>query len=176
MQRRLQLPDFHRRFQAHRHSPVLAFACAVLEPRPLRSTGITRFHRYYGPLRHPVRPGLALAGCRFSPTLRVRRGFPCYGQFPLACMPTPLPRWDPPAARRSSWQKRLRPSPYLRRVGSHITLFEACSAFTHVSACMLAEPPMRPVSIRGFDGFVTSAAAPTATGRSDPLPGGIRTH
>ena len=34
-----------------------------------------------------------------------------------------------------------RPSPKYRRVGSHVTLFEACSAFTHVPACMLAKPP-----------------------------------
>ena len=30
--------------------------------------------------------------------------------------------------------------------------------------------------LEGSDGFVTSAAAPIATGWSDPLPGGIRTR
>jgi len=35
-----------------------------LELRPLPSTGITRLLRYYEPLRHPIRPSLALAGCR----------------------------------------------------------------------------------------------------------------
>jgi len=39
---------------------------------------------------------------------------------------------------------RLRPSPCIRWVGSCINLFEACSAFTHVTACMLAESPLRP--------------------------------
>ena len=34
---------------------------------------------------------------------------------------------------------RRRPSPYCRRVGSRIAHFEACSAFTHVPACMVAE-------------------------------------
>ena len=34
--------------------------------------------------------------------------------------------------------------------------FEACSAFTHVSACMFAESPKAIRFIRGFDGFVTS--------------------
>jgi hypothetical protein len=38
----------------------------------------------------------------------------------------------------------LRPSPKPGRVGSGISLFEACSAFTHVTACMLAESPTRP--------------------------------
>jgi len=33
---------------------------------------------------------------------------------------------------------RHRPSPKFRRVSSCITLFEACSAFTHVTACTLA--------------------------------------
>src|SRR5271163_1723369 len=30
-----------------------------------------------------------------------------------------------------------------RRVGLHIVLFEACSAFTRVTACTLARPPVR---------------------------------
>jgi hypothetical protein len=34
---------------------------------------------------------------------------------------------------------QLRPSPKSGRVGSCISRFEACSAFTHVTACMLAE-------------------------------------
>jgi len=55
-------------------------------------------------------------------------------------------------------------------------LFEACSAFTQVTACLLAESPIAILSIEGFDGFVTSTAAPIATGWSDQLPGGTRTH
>ncbi len=38
-----------------------------LELRPLPSTGVTRRPRYYEPLRHPMRPGLSLAGARLSP-------------------------------------------------------------------------------------------------------------
>ena len=34
-----------------------------------------------------------------------------------------------------------RPSPILRRVGFRVSRFEACSAFTHVPACMVAKPP-----------------------------------
>jgi hypothetical protein len=65
-----------------------------LEPRPLRSAGVTRFHRYYGPLRHPVRPGRSLAGVRLKVTRSHRWGFPCCGRFPCTDMPTPIPRWD----------------------------------------------------------------------------------
>ena len=35
---------------------VLSTSCVDLEPRPLPSTGVTRLHRYYGPLRHPASP------------------------------------------------------------------------------------------------------------------------
>ena len=69
-----------------------------------------------------------------------------------------------------------RPSPSLCRVGSHIVRFEACSAFTHVTARLLAELPKATLSIEGFGSFVTSAVAPIATGRSDSLPGGTCTH
>jgi len=41
---------------------------------------------------------------------------------------------------------RRRPSPYRRRVGSRILLFEACSAFTRVTACLLAESPCDPLT------------------------------
>jgi hypothetical protein len=36
---------------------------------------------------------------------------------------------------------------------------------------MLAESPLRPSSIGGFSSFVTSTAAPIATGRNEPVPG-----
>ena len=38
--------------------------CICLELRSLPSTGVTRLHRYYEPLRHPIAPGLSLAGVR----------------------------------------------------------------------------------------------------------------
>jgi len=55
-------------------------------------------------------------------------------------------------------------------------LFEACSAFTRVTACLHTGSPKAILSIEGFDGFVTSTAAPIASGWSDQLPGGTRTH
>jgi hypothetical protein len=48
---------------------------------------------------------------------------------------------------RSLPQQR-RPSPYFSRVGFRITLFEACSAFTRVTACMLAESLYDPLHRR----------------------------
>ena len=38
--------------------------CICLELRSLPSTGVTRLQRYYEPLRHPIAPGLSLAGVR----------------------------------------------------------------------------------------------------------------
>jgi hypothetical protein len=50
------------------------------------------------------------------------------------------------------------------RVGLHIDLFEACSAFTRVAACTLALSPDRDTHTEGFSHFVTSIAAPVASG------------
>src|SRR5258708_10813182 len=56
---------------------------------------------------------------------------------------------------------------YGSRVGLHIVLFEACSAFTCVAACTLALSPIRDTLIEGFSHFVTSMTAPIASGWSD---------
>src|SRR3954471_19081981 len=53
------------------------------------------------------------------------------------------------------------------RVGLHIVLFEACSAFTHVAACTLAQSPIRDPLPEGFRHFVSSMPAPVASGGSD---------
>jgi hypothetical protein len=41
---------------------------------------------------------------------------------------------------------------------------------------MVAKSPKATLCTGGFGGFVTSTTAPIATGWSDQLPGGIRTH
>jgi hypothetical protein len=43
--------------------------------------------------------------------------------------------------------------------------------FTDIVACLLAESPKAVCCLEGFDGFVASASAPTATGWSDQLSG-----
>src|SRR5215469_13733051 len=55
-------------------------------------------------------------------------------------MPCPLPRWTEPV-RRSVTSRLVQPSPFLRRVGIHDFTFEACSGFTRVTACRVAQPP-----------------------------------
>jgi hypothetical protein len=55
----------------------------------------------------------------------------------------------------------------LCRVGSHITRFEACSAFTaHYGPPARRDAPRR-VDLEGFDGFIASTAAPIAIVWSD---------
>src|SRR6202795_4411955 len=79
----------------------------------------------------------------------------------------------PPVPRCSSWAYSSLVSPsyfslprYGSRVGLHIDLFEACSAFTRVAACTLALSPIRDTLIEGFSHFVTSMTAPIASGWS----------
>jgi hypothetical protein len=131
----LVAPDFN---QGPFPSPGLA-ACRVGRSRPSP--------RYYGPIRHPRRPGLVLTDLRLRHTPR-RRGFPVLrGRrthrrtrpisaflVSCACMLSPLPRQD----RGRCWLDRVtrhgrprrRPSTHLERVGSCVARFGACTAFT----------------------------------------------
>ena len=135
------------------------------EVRPLSSAGITRLRRYYGPVRHPPRPGLSLAGVRLGvhPPLGfpVLRAFsvcrhavaltpvgPQAGscRFPETCdngLPHPLAGSAPTLAfsRPAQRSRKLRP------VGSR--------------GCLAT------LSIEGFGSIVTSTTAPIATGWND---------
>ena len=149
---------------------------ADLEPRPLPSAGVTRLRRYYGPLRHPKRPSLSLAGVwlrvtpltawasrvAFDPRLPT-----CRRQYPGG--PLGLDRsWDGLFQPFPCTQRR-RPSPSSRKVGDHIGLFEACSTFTgYYGLSARCSRLKRPVCLEGSDGFVSSTVAPIATGWSDP--------
>ncbi len=57
------------------------------------------------------------------------RGFPCCVDPPVHACRRQYPGGAAGCMFRSLPQRR-RPSPFLRRVGLHITLFGACSAFT----------------------------------------------
>src|SRR6266446_428737 len=79
----------------------------------------------------------------------------------------------PPLPRRSVWAYCFAQSPSRIslprkgcRVGLRIVLFEACLAFTLVAACTLALSPIRDTHSEGFSQFVTSVAAPVASGWS----------
>ena len=139
--------------------------CVCLELRSLPSTGITRFQRYYKPLRHPRAPGLSLTGFRLViddhalglPVLRALSLCTCCRHYPGAatrCL----------SSAHSPCRISLPRKP--GRVGLRIVLFEVCSAFTRVAACTLALSPIRDTHSEGFSYFVTSIAAPVASGWS----------
>ena len=68
--------------------------------------------------------------------------------------------------------RRQRPSPGHGRVGSHIEIFEACSAFTRVTAYLLAESLNDPLH-RRLRQHAPSTTAPIATGWNDSCRVGI---
>ena len=98
-----------------------------------------------------------------------RWGFPC-------CVWSPMPTCHRHYPGRSDGACSLvplhhqRPSLCNSQVGSCNYFFGACSAFTHVMACMLAESLNDPF-IESSDSFVASAAVSIATGWSEPVPG-----
>jgi hypothetical protein len=132
--------------------------------------------RYYGPVRLPPRPGLSLAGVRLVVPRHHRSGSPVLRLFSLQACRRHYP--GGPAEPRlfrlilaQTWglgSPRRRPSPLHHGVGIHELCFEACSAFTCVTACRLAESLLRPFGVRSFSRFVTSSTVPTATGWNNP--------
>src|SRR5271165_6175022 len=118
--------------------------CVCLELRSLPSAGVTRFPRYYEPLRHPRAPGLSLTGVRLvlSSLTEPRFGASRVARAFLVCVLPPVPRC-------SDWASSSLISPSCislprscSRVGLHIDLFGACSAFTRVAARTLAPSPI----------------------------------
>src|SRR6516162_8105449 len=90
-----------------------------------------------------MRPGLALASCRLIPSVITAWGFPCCVWSPMPTCRRHYPgRSD--GARSLVPLRRRRPSLCNSQVGSCNCCFGACSAFTHVTACMLAESPCDP--------------------------------
>jgi hypothetical protein len=120
---------------------------------------------HYEPLRHPKAPDLSLAGVRLViadhamglPVLRTLSLCTCCRHYPGAAAGRTL---------RSASPSRISLPRKGRRVGLRIVLFEACSAFTRVTACTLALSPIRDTLTEGFSHFVSSMTAPVASGWS----------
>ena len=153
---------------------VLATCCVRLELRSLPSTSVTWLQRYYEPLRHPMAPGLSVTGIRLVvpdhvlglPVLPALSLCTCCRHYPgaatgLGCFAHPPNRVSLPR--------------YGSRVGLRIDLFEACSAFTRVAACTLAQSPNFVTAIRGLQTFRHLHACPGCF-RLERLPGGTCTH
>src|SRR5438128_9316249 len=140
--------------------------CVCPELRPLPSTGITRLQRYYEPLRHPRAPGLSLAGFRLVVAPTTPWGFPCCVRFPCvhAAATTPAQRLGvvlrsftqpyQPSPKGSSG--RPAHCPFRGLLGVH----SRCGLHTR------AVTVYRDTLSEGFSQFVTSMAAPVASGWS----------
>jgi len=123
-----------------------------------------------------MRPGLSLAGLQLGFTPAHRMGLPVLRRLSLythAVATTPAGSLDGVAR----LVQRSQPSPSYRRIGSCIRLFEVCSAFTHVTACVLAKSPKVTRYIEVLQRkSLPSFPASIATGWSDQLPDGNFTH
>jgi hypothetical protein len=140
--------------------------------RPLPSIGVTRLRRYYQPLRHPSQPGRSFTSCQLTHTA-ITAGTSRVATDPLclhAVATTRQVRWKPYSLIPFH---RLRPSPNRRRVGPCITLFEACSAFTHVTAYMLTESPMRPSTPKASAASLPPLLLRLLPGGANQFPDGI---
>ena len=151
--------------------------CVCLELRSLPSTRVTRFPRYYEPLRHPKAPGLSLTGVQLVLSSLTR---PRFGASRVAC--AFLVYVLPPVPRCSDWASSSLISPSrislprnCSRVGLHIVLFEACSAFTRVAARTLAPSPICDQLHRRLQPFCYLHDC-SGCFRLERLPGGACTH
>jgi len=113
---------------------------ARLEPRPLSSAGITRPLQYYGPFRHPIAPFLIVTNLRLVVTTDHAIGFPVLRALPLCTCCHHYPGAATGITHAQS-PSRISLPRNGGRVGLRNVLFEACSVFTHVTACTLALPP-----------------------------------
>jgi hypothetical protein len=114
-----------------------------------------------------MRPGLALAGLRLSlpaSTHRASRVDPSLlCAHAIANTPVSLC-----GARIARFPRSRRPSLVSHQLGVHITLFEACSAFTHVMACALADRLFSDLLLRRLrPQQLPATSAPVASGWSD---------
>src|SRR6202035_2999911 len=121
-----------------------------------------RLRRYFGPIRHPTWPRLSLTGCELTVKRGHRVGFPVLLGSSPCCLPSPMTRQD--QAEASSFARYPGCAIPQHDAGSAPAspVFGACSVFTPVTACELAESLKRPFSTKGFDGFVTSTATSAA--------------
>ena len=137
--------------------------------RVLPSAGITQPRQYHDPVRRPWGP--SSRRCRRR-DLRPTRTSPDYSAR-LSNMPCPLPRWTETGASVGCFPVPLGPSPNLRRVGVHDFTFEACSGFTRVTACWIAQPPTGGLCHEVSTQPVTQLRRSSATRSYQQLPGWI---
>ena len=147
-------------------SRSLTACCVCLEPRPLPSPGIIRLQRYYEPLRHPRAPSLSLTGFWLViadhalglPVLRALSVCTCCRHYPGTATGGIASLTSPQSCQPSLIWLSGRPvhRPFRGLLGVHSRYGLHTRAVT-VYRDTLSE---------GFSHFVTSIAAPVASGWS----------
>ena len=153
----------------HRDLSILGSTPKV---RVLCSTGITRHHCSYDPVRLPSEPppesdveAATLAQDGPPPMTRVTLRT-CRVQYPGGSKRVHVSIASP----------FTRPSPLWRRVGIRTSTFETCSDFTHVTARSIAQPPKAAFVTRLQPSRLPSQTARQLPEQIDNSPGGSCRH
>jgi hypothetical protein len=121
-----------------------------------------------------MRPGSSLAGVRLIIPDHAM-GLPVLRALSFMYVLPPLPRCSDWASSSLISPSRISLPRERRRVGLHIVLFEACSAFTRVAARTLAQSPIRDQLLRRLQPFRHLHDC-SGCFRLERSPGGARTH
>ena len=143
----------------------------------LLSTEAPSLHRHYPASlvlrasRHPIRPSLTLAGCRLIVSYDHRIGLPVLRPVYLCLHAvTTAPAVTVESVRSYSSTGISLP----RKSGGSapaLVVSGPARCLLRITACRLAKSPKATLYIRGSGNFVTSVAAPIASGWSEPVPG-----
>ena len=154
MQRLSQLLDLRRCLQSHRQSPLRSLLPApVPDQGPFAPPALPGFLTTTGLSATPKGPALSSRTTGSPDTLPgLPTGLPVLRRSPVCMHAIATTPAGPLGARVVRLPQRQRPSPKLRRVGSCITLFEACSAFYGLFPVMRCTSPI-PLWNRGQAAF-----------------------
>jgi hypothetical protein len=159
--------------QAHANPPAV-----TLFYKHTRSQGPFLHRRY--PTSTVVRPcptpastvALRRRRGRYPRAKRISPNYPIR----LSHMPCPIPRWTKAGARVGCFPTPHGPSPFLRLVGVHHFTFGACSGFTRVTACWIAQPPKAAFVTRLRSSRLPGQTARQLPGPTDNFLGGSFLH
>jgi hypothetical protein len=146
----------------------------TLEPRPLCSTVVTRFHAPIGLSDFPSRPAQILTDRRLPGLLpRHGKGSPVLTRESLARMSTSLPRRLGPVLLLLASRTNGGLRPFIAGSALTLAVSRPARAFTHVSTCVLAGSLSEPFAPEASTRSVTSPSRSGCFRLEQQLPGGI---
>jgi len=102
-------------------------------------------------------------------------GFPVFRMLSCTCMSSPIPR-QIQRTHSLVLLRQLRPSPILRRVGTCVNSFGACSVFTHITTCIFTKPLKRPFTSKAPTILLPPSPLRLLLGGANQFPGGSISH